>query len=134
MALLLPGCGSNTLRITEPWIPAAPPNVRVLAGYMTLENHTDRDLVLLSAASPLFESVEIHRTQHDGDVARMSRLPGLTIDAGQTVRFEANAYHLMLIGPKQAIAPGLSIPVTLEFENSATERVTFEVKRHDFKL
>ena len=47
------------LRVQDAWIRAAPPGVSVLAGYMTLVNDSDGDLIITAASSPSFRMIEM---------------------------------------------------------------------------
>ena len=103
------------IQIKHGWVRLAPPNASVLAGYCTLENHANQSIELVSVQSPLFESVEIHRTEINAGSSRMQRLERLEIKARQSVRFSPNGLHLMLIAPKQKITMDSKIPIRFNF-------------------
>ncbi len=98
------------------------PGKTVSAGYFDLHNPTAAPLVLTGVRAEIGSSVEIHRTIRSGDQVRMERLTTLTIDPGQTLRFEPGSYHLMLFGldtlPEQTT-------VTLEFADGRRTSGTF---------
>ncbi|RMD70852.1 MAG: copper chaperone PCu(A)C [Gammaproteobacteria bacterium] len=62
------------VEVEHPWIPEAPPNAKVLAGYMTLVNTGDAPEVLTGVESPLFQRVEMHRMVMEKGMARMEPL------------------------------------------------------------
>jgi periplasmic copper chaperone A len=103
---------AEQLQIVDPWTPEAPPG-RMMAGFMTLSNHGDVPIVLVDARSPLFERVEIHTMIMDDGVMRMRRLEHLTIEPGQSVSLEPGGKHLMLMRPRESLAQGDEIPLTL---------------------
>jgi copper(I)-binding protein len=98
------------------WVRAAPPGATVLAAYLTIENNSARSRVLRSVSSPRFERVELHRSELRDGVATMSMQSHLAIAAHARLRFAPNAYHLMLIGPRQALHPGDSVVLQLHFD------------------
>jgi len=69
------------------------------AGYFALTNNTDDVITVSSVVSPEFESVEIHESLLENGVAKMRRIPELSIPARSTVTFEPGGKHLMLKRP-----------------------------------
>lgn len=84
---------------------------------------------LVSASSPLAGSVEIHDMAMDGNVMTMRALPdGLVLPAGKPVALKPGGQHLMLMGLKQALKAGDTVPVTLVIEFADKKRETLEIK------
>jgi periplasmic copper chaperone A len=48
----------------------------------------------------------------------MNELPAVNIDPGASVTFEPNAMHIMMIGLKQQLKEGQTLPLTLQFEKA----------------
>lgn len=80
------------------------------AGYLDIGNRSGADIRITRVSSPEYESVEIHETVVENDIARMRRIPVLEIEDGETVVLERGGKHLMLMKPVGT--PG---PVTLNF-------------------
>jgi len=59
----------------------------------------------------------LHDMQMQGEVMRMSEIKKLTLVAGQTVSLRPGGKHIMLMGIKQALAVGDSVPLELLFSN-----------------
>ena len=72
--------------ISHLWISEAPPTVSVLVAYVTLKNKSTKIASLISVSSPLFSSIEIHRSIVKDDVASMERYSSLTIPAKSTIK------------------------------------------------
>ena len=70
---------SKAVMVKEPWVQEAPPNAKVNAGYMVLENHSGQAQVLTGASSPAFERVEIHSTEVSEGMARMVRQESIEV-------------------------------------------------------
>ena len=132
----LSGCSSPELTISDAWIPEAPPNASALAGYMTIENSTDRAQTLVGATGELFERIEIHRTVYEKDsgLARMIRQDQVSIEPGRTFRFEPGGHHLMLINPRKAVKEGERIRLSLVFADDSRPAVDFEVRSDRLSL
>ena len=107
------------------WLPAGLP----AAGYATLVNTGDTPVSLISASSPDYEDVTLHRTvERDGTVS-MVPVEKLTIDPHTSLSFAASDYHFMLMRPRKPLAPGDHVPVTLRFLEGAPLTVQFEVRK-----
>ena len=123
-------CVAGDITIENAWVRSAPPMSTVMAGYMTIHNHSSKAVTLTSITSPVFESIELHSTtMHDG-MMHMEGLKSLAIEGNGTVKLEPNGYHLMLNNPKQKINTGDTIHFTLNFDDQ-TEEVTATVKQDE---
>lgn len=127
-------CASNLwavekiVHIRQAWVRHAPANATVLAAYCVLENTTGQSIVLKSLHSPLFDSIEIHRTQHSSSFTRMKRIETLEILSKQKIALAPNGLHLMLIGPKQKLALQAKVPIRFIFTDHE-QVVEFIVQR-----
>ena len=86
------------------------PGTQTSAGYLELANHSRNTINITRVSSPEFESVEMHETIIENDVARMRPLAILPIAPGATASFERGGRHLMLLRPY-----GTADYVTLQF-------------------
>lgn len=118
-----------TVEIHDPWVRSAPPNARVMAGYLHLVNHGDSTIQLHGVSSPQFDSVELHRTMMHDNVAHMEQMDTLTLGAGEQVQFEPGGLHLMLIKPHQPLPRGTRAELTFEFDDGT--RLTLEAEVRD---
>jgi len=104
--LLVAACSSNEapLVATDVLIKAPPPGMTVSAGYLSLRNNTAEPIRITRISSPQFGSVGMHETVLKDGVSRMIALDEVTVPAGQSVRFEPGARHLMLMRPAGELA------------------------------
>ena len=116
------------VRVEDPWVADAPPVARVRAGYLTIENLSGSEQVLLGAQSPLFDRVEIHRTEVRDGIARMTAVERLPIPPGQKVALEPGGYHLMLLEPRAPLTSGGVVPITLEWAGGQRVEVQAPVR------
>ncbi len=71
---------------------------------------------LVGASTPVAEEAEVHEMRLEGGVMKMRAAPRLALPAGKTVTLKPGGYHIMLMGLKQQLKAGDSIPVTLTIE------------------
>jgi copper(I)-binding protein len=109
------------------WLPGAVP----AAGYLTLTNPGDRSVSLLSASSPDFGDISMHRTESRGGSMEMAPVDRITVPSHATLAFEAKGYHLMLMQPSTAVKPGVHVTITLHFADAPPLPVVFEVRNPD---
>lgn len=102
------------LRVTDPWVREAPPNAEVQAGYMTLINDNDQELILTGVAAPQFANAEFHRMWFEGDRMRMEAQDTLVIPAQGQLALEPGGYHLMLHNPDWRMRAGDIVPIRLQ--------------------
>lgn len=102
------------------------------AAYMTVLNGLDTPVQLVSAASSVAETVELHETVDDSGVMRMVPQPdGFEIPAGGSVELKPGGKHVMLIGLLQPLEPGQEIEITLNFTGADPITVTTPVMEID---
>ncbi len=119
---------NNEPSIENAWIREAPPVVKILAGFMSISNPTDKTVVLLGAESPLFEKVELHRSIMENGMAKMEQHKQLEIPAHGRVDFSPGGFHLMLVNPRQPLKAGDTATVTIKFEGGKSFPVVFTVR------
>lgn len=108
-----------------PEIPIKVENARVrlvpgggpMAGYMEIGNHSDAVIRLISATSPAFGNVMIHRSiVADGQARMEHQSEGVQIIPGDSAVFKPRDLHLMLMQPKGKLDVGDQVEVVLRFE------------------
>ena len=118
----------DSINVRDAWIIAAPPNARVIAGYMTIENKSSKSRTLIGVASGQFKRIEIHRTEMHGDVMSMVPQVKLEIPAEGAISLQPGSYHLMLIGPEHVPKEGERVNLKLQFENGQTMHIYSPVR------
>ena len=111
---------AENVHIQNAWIREAPPAIKVMAGYLDIENSSDRVLTLVSAESSEFERIEFHISQTKNGVASMQQQEHIIIAPDSTLSFEPGAYHLMLFNPSVPMREGKRISIKLTFEDGKT--------------
>jgi copper(I)-binding protein len=108
----------RTVLVERPWARATPPGAQTGAAYMTLVNNGAVVERLLGATSPLADKVQFHATVEEKGVSRMRETPTIEISPGAKATFAPGGQHIMLVGLKQPLKEGQSLPLTLEFETA----------------
>ncbi len=115
--------------VDDPWVREGPPTARVNAGYMVIRNPSDQTKSIVSAGSPAFRSVEIHRTVTEQGVARMVKQERLQIPARGQIALEPGSYHLMLLRAQQPLREGDTVEIVLYLEGGRQILVNAPVRK-----
>ena len=118
-----------SLKIENGWSPEAPPVANVMAGYMKINNISNKAVKIVSANSKFFKRVEIHLTKSRDGMMTMVKQENLPIAANSQVEFKAGGLHLMLIGPKKPFRAGAVIPINIKLNNKEVLQIKLDVKK-----
>jgi periplasmic copper chaperone A len=98
------------------------------AVYVTVKNHGSEPDALLSAATNVATTMELHQAiEKDGKMVMQPRSK-FDVPAGGTLEMKPGSYHIMLLGLKQALKPGETVKVTLSFEKAGEMSVQAPVR------
>jgi periplasmic copper chaperone A len=125
ICVLLGACGgpSAPIQIKDAWAPATAPGATVGAAYMRIEAREADTLV--GFASPIANTVELHRTAFEEGIAQMRKVDSVIVSADTPLVLEPSGLHLMLQGLSAPLEAGSSIHLTLQFRNAGD--VTAEI-------
>ncbi len=123
LAALSASAGDMDIQIRNPWVMAAPPNVKVMAAYLEIKNNGGKPRILTSISSPVFDQAGIHRSVMHGNMAHMEHLKELTIPPRAPVVLKPGGLHLMLTDAKKPLRIGDQVPMTLIFQDG--KKITF---------
>lgn len=112
-----------------PWVSAPPPGTKVHAAYLGLRNTTDTLASIIGIESPIYDKAEMHVSKVENGVATMQKLEQVDIPPGAMTAFEPGGLHIMLIGPKEKIAAGKVVPITLKFASGRETQVSAMVRK-----
>lgn len=124
MALALPALAQTT--VSDAWVRASVPHQQSTGAFMTLTADTDSKLV--SVASPVAKTVQVHEMTMNGDVMGMREVKAVELPAGKAVSLDPNGYHVMLMGLAKQVKEGEQVPLTLVIEDAKGARQTLEVQ------
>jgi copper(I)-binding protein len=89
---------TNTIQIEQPWARATPGGARTGVVYLGLSNNGTANNQLLSATTPVSETVQFHQQFEENGVSRMRELLAVEIRASSTIAFKPGGMHVMLVG------------------------------------
>ena len=121
------GHADTPLRVEQAWIRLLPGDLP-LAGYFQLVNESGAPANLVSAESPGFGGIMLHRSIVVGGSSRMEHVDSVQVPDGGSVRFEPGGYHLMLMKRQDALRVGDHVPITLRFADGRQLTAEFEVR------
>jgi copper(I)-binding protein len=113
---LLPGfagAAGPDVVISHGWMRYLLPSLPA-AGYMTVENNGDADVVIAGAASPACGMLMLHKSQDDSGMAMMMDVPSVTVPAHGSVNFAPGGYHLMCMSPVMKVGDKVAVTLTLQ--------------------
>ncbi len=115
------------LRAEHAWIRLLPGDLPA-AGYMVLENHTDKPHQLTSVSSPDFGMVMLHKSVRSSGVQHMQHVDSVTIPAHGKVAFKPGGYHLMLMKRVGQLKVGQVAVMILHFKDGGSLSVGFKLR------
>lgn len=115
--------------IEQPWVRAAPPGARTLAGYLVIRNPCAETVVVTDVESLDFGMPMIHRTEEVDGVSRMREAGELSLPPGAELRFEPGGLHLMLMRPLRPLREGDRARIRLVLADGRRVFAEFPVQR-----
>lgn len=110
---------NSDIVVTNAWVRVMPPSQRNTAAYMTIENKTDRDVILKSATTQAAEEVQTHEMKHEDGMMKMRKVEGIVVPAYSHAMLQSGGLHLMLLRLTRTIKNGDEIPIVLTFQGGA---------------
>ncbi len=99
-----------------------PTGRQVTGCYLTLTS--SRDDTLLSVASPASALAQVHASSMENNMMVMYEMEaGMPLPAGQAVSLAPGGNHIMLLGVKEPLVAGDTVPLTLTFATAKAVEV-----------
>jgi copper(I)-binding protein len=95
---------------------------------MLITNGGPTDDRLISVATDVATTAELHETTNAGGMMAMAPVAGITIPANGQAELKTGGYHVMLIDLARELRVGETITLTLTFEKAGELTVTAEVR------
>jgi len=119
---------ADKVKVENVYARAVPPGQSASGAFMTLTNTGKEAHSLVSAASPVANTVELHTHLNNNGVMEMRQVPKIDLPAGAPVELKPGSFHVMLIGLKQAMKAGDSTKITLTFDDGSSTTVDAPIK------
>ncbi|WP_374436122.1 copper chaperone PCu(A)C [Inhella sp.] len=126
LALLLSGLAQAQTTASEAWARGTVAAQKATGVFLQLRSPDGAKLV--GGSTPAAARVEIHEMRMDDGVMKMREVPALELPAGQMVTLKPGGYHLMLMGLKQPLKAGDTLPLTLQIERPGKPAETLQLQ------
>jgi len=134
IVVMVTACGDveGDLTISDTWGRPSPAMAQAAAFYMQISNPGSTSDTLVSATSPVCDTVELHESVlNDSQVMMMSQLEdGIDIAGDSTARLEPGGMHIMCIGLDHELVPGETITVQLRFAVAESRDIEVEIREN----
>jgi len=109
--------------IENSWVRAAAPKTKVMAAYMTIENHSLKaiEMDIKKIISKGFTKTELHRSSHN-DMMTMEKIETI-IKPNESLVLEPGGLHFMLINPETVPQKNTAVEMLIFFKNENETKV-----------
>jgi len=111
------------ISVTGAWTRATPGNATNAAVYLRVANAGTAPERLIGVRAAMSETAQLH----SGGANMAAIEGGLVVPAGETLAFEPNGNHVMLMGLRAPLKEGDSFLIQLEFETGGSQTVAVPV-------
>ncbi|MGY5450651.1 copper chaperone PCu(A)C [Agarivorans sp. MS3-6] len=125
---------SDAIMVSEVYARATPPNAPTSAIFLTMHNHSEQAISLVSAETPAAGRVELHTMLMDGDIMKMRQVEKIEVPAKQMVELKPGGFHLMLFNLQQPFNEGEQLALSLNFSDGSSQQFNVAVKKVMHKM
>jgi hypothetical protein len=115
------------ISVERSWARASTPASKTAAAYMTVINNSGVAVRLVGASTPAAETAQFHIENDDNGVMRMRRVSAIDIKSGARFSFKPGGTHVMLVGVKEPLREGETLPLTLDFNKAGKLQVDIPI-------
>jgi copper(I)-binding protein len=121
---------ATIVNVSNSYIRLMPPMMKMTAGFMKINNNSDKSIKIIKVTSNLskFTEMHTHKLKKDG-TAVMSQLDFISIDANSYHILKKGGDHIMFIGLQKKLKEGEIHNLTLYLDDGTTTTVSLEVKK-----
>jgi copper(I)-binding protein len=122
---------TSTVVVGDPWVRATngSEDPSMTGAFMTLDNPGTEPVTLVSASSSVARTTELHEmAMVDGAMSMQAVDDGIVLEAGRGKVLEPGGFHVMLMGLRDALAPGDEVDLSLVFSDGSTQDLVVPVK------
>ena len=120
--------GGEAVKISDAWVHAVEQVGGNVALSMTIKNEADVEDALLRVRCPVANFSEKHAVDRGEGSPAMRAIPSIPIAASSTTVLKPDAYHVMLLQTRQALAVGETFSCSIVFQKAGA--IETEVKVH----
>jgi len=120
--------GKSIVTVKDGFIRETIPGTNISSAYMTITNHSNKNVVLVAASGNFSPRIEIHEHSMDDGMMRMRQLNSITIDANSSVKLQPYGLHLMLFDLKKPLKHNESAGIVLHFLSQPELEITLPIQ------
>jgi copper(I)-binding protein len=124
-----PAQADEIIAISDAWVPANEQAGSNVALSMTIKNQSDAADALVRVRCPAANFAVKHTVDRGEGAPAMREVSAIPIAAGGTTVLKPDAYHVMLLQTRQALAAGDAFNCSIVFQKAGT--IETEVKVHE---
>jgi hypothetical protein len=117
------------VKINDATVRLLPPGVPNTAAYFSIENNSDKDVVLVAAKADFVNKAEIHNHLMIDNMMSMQQQAEVVVAAGETVDFKPSGLHIMLFGLQQVLSEDQTVALSLYTKSGEVINFTAKVAR-----
>lgn len=117
-----------TVTAKDVWVREAPAGRPTTAVFLVLTNSGTTARHVVSGATAVADTLELHEMKRDGNMMQMSPVSRITVPAGGDVTLRPGGLHLMLFGLRKPLVAGDTIRVSLTLDDGTKLEVPAEVR------
>ncbi len=114
---------AGAITIDAPWARPSIGETTNSAAYMKLSNSGDTPDKLLAVKSDAAGDAMLHESRMEDGIMKMLHVDGIEIPAHGSAELKPLGFHVMLMGLKQPLKAGATLPLTLVFEKQGEVKI-----------
>lgn len=107
---------------------ALPPTVPNTAAYFTLKNQGS-EIKIVKASTSIAKEAQLHTLLEENGVVKMRQVSSYTLPANSEFKLSQSGDHIMIIGLKQALKVGQTVPIILYFSDGSKNTIKLPVEK-----
>jgi len=119
--------GSESLKITDAWVPAADKAGGDVPLLMTIQNESSSADALMRVRCPVANFSEKHTVDRGEGAPAMRAIKSIPIEASSSVTLKPDGYHVMLLQTRQ-LGKGEKFICSISFEKAGTIETEVQVR------
>lgn len=117
--------GKANIAMSKAVVRLVPPGSANTAAYMTIRSTGVADTLLRASVPTSFAMMtELHRSMMVDGLMKMVQQKSIAIPRNGTRVLKMGSFHLMIMGLKRDLAPGVQVPITLTFKKAGRVMVS----------
>jgi hypothetical protein len=117
-----------SLLVRDAWVREAPASRPTSAAYMTIQNESDREAVIVSASTPAARTVELHEMRDEDGRMKMRKVDRVVVAAHGRVDLRPGGLHIMLFELTGPLVARTTVPFTLTLADGRSVEVEATVR------